>query len=160
MTFAQRRISQIVSPTLSDAWLYSLRSHDADSTGGNRIWCYQMRLFLSVTRLQSGAISATEESGGSLSGWYQCFPALDTENSIHIDNTRHTPRAFKRSLELSIQCQCWNLWVVRNKVLWGKPRKKKTQITTTVEMLSPAWMWNAPRTKFWSQYISRYRPSI
>jgi len=61
-------------------------------------------------------VSATEESGGSLSGWYQCFPVLDTENSIHIDNTGHIPRAFKHGLEPPIQC---HFTVLKFYDLWG-----------------------------------------
>jgi len=65
---------------------------------------------------------------------------LDTESSIHIDNTGQIPRAFKRGMELPIQCQFIELKFVvcKEQSSLKKATKKKTQITSTVEMLSLA----------------------
>jgi hypothetical protein len=94
-------------------------------------------------------ISTTEESGGSLSGWYQCFLVLDTENSIHNDNTWYISRAFKRlraAYPVSDQSiEVYGLWGTKS----CEESHEKTQITRTVEMLSAAWMCDAPLTKFW-----------
>jgi hypothetical protein len=105
-------------------------------------------------------ISTTEESGGSLSSWYQCFLVLDTENSIQNDNTGHISRAFKR-LRAAYPVSAHSVEVYG---FWGTKfsgeSHEKTQITSTVEMLSTAWMCDAPLTKFWPRYVSRYRPSV